>query len=124
MGLMKAVGMAAKNERHKEKKPFGAIEVETVRSEAWGKLRSQEAHVYNTLKTFYHGEKKSFKAPFSFLKQRTRIKHGHTLLLAIKGLEEKGWVRVVRYAQFGKRRGLRVKANEYELTFIHDRARW
>jgi DNA-binding HxlR family transcriptional regulator len=83
-----------------------------------------EAHVYNTLKTFYRGNGDSFKAPFDALKRRTRIRHGATLAKALIELEQKGWVEVVRYAKHGKRRGLRVKPNEYRLTFKFDAKRW
>lgn len=105
-------------------KPFGAIEIATIDSEAWKGLNKIEAHTYNTLKTFYRGNGDPFKAPFDALKRRTRIRHGKTLAKAIEGLEAKGWVEVVRGAKHGKRRGLRVRPNEYRLTFKHDYKRW
>lgn len=117
MGLMKAI-------RQAKPKPFGTIEIATISSEHWRMLKTTEAHVYNTLKTFYRGNSQSFKAPFALLKQRTRIQHGETLNGAIKGLQEKSWIEVVRYAKHGTGRGLRVKSNEYKLTFKFDQQRW
>ncbi len=120
MGLMKN---SAQRRRVKDK-PFGAVELATLNSKEWETLNRMEAHVYNTLKTFYKGEQKSFTAPFHDLKQRTRIKHGKTLDQAIKGLNEKGWLEVVRYAKHGTGRGLRVRSNEYSLSFAYDFCRW
>ena len=105
-------------------RPFGAIELKTVTSEAWTYLNSTEAWIYAVLKTFYKGDKRKFKAPFKEIIKRSRIKHGETISKAIKGLEDRGWIRVTRYAKHGKRRGLRVRANEYELTFHWDTQRW
>lgn len=126
MGLMKELAGKKKLEKsgHKKGKPFAAIELETVHSEAWKMLNKVEAHIYNTVKTFYRGNGEPFKAPFEALKQRSRIKHGGTINTAIQGLEQKGWIEVVRHAKHGKRRGLRVKANVYKLTFKFDRQRW
>jgi len=83
-----------------------------------------ETHTYNTLKTFYRGNGTSFKAPFDAMKRRTRIKHGQTLSIAIKGLQTKEWIEVARGAKHGKRKGLRVRPNEYRLTFKYDHKRW
>ena len=108
----------------KQGKPFGAIEIATIDSPEWQCLSKIEAHAYNTLKTFYRGNGDGFKASFDALKRRTRIKHGQTLAKAIEGLESKQWIQVVRGAKHGKRRGLRVRPNEYRLTFIYDHKRW
>ena len=116
--------MSQRPGKGKREKPFAAIEIGTVTSEHWELLIRSEAHVYNTLKTFYRGKKEAFSASFDELKKRTRIKHGHTLDKSIQGLEMKGWIKVTRYAKHGKCRGLRVKPNEYELTFQHDYCRW
>ena len=126
MGLMKAVQLTSANSKRGrlKSKPFGAIELATLNSDEWKKLNRMEAHVYNILKTFYKGEKNGFKAPFSELRKRTRIRHGATLDKAIKGLEQRGWLEVIRYAKHGKGRGLRVRSNEYELTFAFDYCRW
>lgn len=123
---MKNLALERSGQRNKQKKqkPFGAIEISTVDSPEWKKLLKLEAHVYNTFKTFYRGEGKTFKAPFERLKQRTRIKHGKTLHNAIEGLKQKGWIEVDRYAKHGRGRGLRVRANEYRLTFKLDYRRW
>lgn len=116
--------MGQRRGKGRKEKPFAAIEIATVTSEPWKQLNRTEAHVYNITKTFYRGDMEGFQAPFEELKKRTRIKHGKTLDKAIHGLEEKGWLRVVRYAKHGQRRGLRVRPNEYELTFQHDFARF
>ena len=50
-----------------KKKPFAALEIETVDSDDWLRLDKIEAHVYNGLKTFYKGEGNAFKAPFDAL---------------------------------------------------------
>jgi len=122
MGYFKKLN---KNKLGKQKsKPFGAIEIATIDSEPWQGLNKIEAHAYNTLKTFYRGNGESFKAPFDAIKRRTRIKHGQTLATAIEGLEGKGWIEVIRGAKHGKRRGLRVRPNEYSLTFKFDHKRW
>lgn len=126
MGLMKSLQSTTSRSKrkHVKGKPFGAIELATLNSDEWKKLTRLEAHLYNILKTFYKGERNNFKAPFSALKQRTRIKHGATLNKAIKGLAERGWIEVVRYAKHGRGRGLRVRSNEYKLTFTIDYCRW
>lgn len=121
MGISKAIYTEKRNK--KKKPPFGAIEVKTVESEEWERLNSTEAHIYNTLKTFYWKEKKVFLASFSGIKKRSRIKHGYTIEKALKGLEKEGWIEVKRYAKHGKKRGLRVRPNEYSLTFRFDRMR-
>ncbi len=126
MGVMKEVAAKKKLEKSgkKKEKPFGAVEVGTVNSEPWKALNKIEAHTYNTLKTFYRGNGEPFKAPFEALKQRSRIKHGGTVDKAVQSLEQKEWIEVTRYAKHGKRRGLRVKANVYKLTFKFDHQRW
>lgn len=123
MGFMKNQA-SVKGGKKKPKKPFGPIEVETTDSEPWRKLNHVQAHVYNTLKTFYHGNAEWFEAPFSALKRRTGIKHGATIDKALVVLEQKGWVEITRYAKHGKGRGLRVKANRYRLTFKFDYKRY
>lgn len=123
---MKNLALVRSSQRNKQKKqkPFGAIEISTIDSPEWKRLSKLEAHVYNIFKTFYRGEGKTFKAPFEYLKQRTRIRHGETLHKAIQGLEQKDWIEVIRYAKHGRGRGLRVRANEYRLTQKFDRCRW
>jgi len=112
-----------KNKRNKIK-PFAALELEVVRSEMWKSLKSTEAWIYLILKTFYKGDNQKFKAPFGEIKRRSRVRHSETIYKAIQGLEYRNWIRVTRYAKHGKRRGLRVKPNEYELTFHYDLRRW
>lgn len=108
--------------RRVKSKPFATIEIQTVCNEQWKLLNSTEAHTYNILKTFYRGQNQWFTAPFSALKERTRIKHSNTLDTAIRALESKGWVEVRRYAKH--RKGLGVKCNEYKLTKKYDYIRW
>lgn len=111
--------------KKKKPKPFGTIEVATVESDEWSKLDKLEALVYHTLKTFYRGrEQKSFRAGFDRIKKRSRIKEGRTVHRAIMGLEEKEWIMVTRYAKHGKRRGLRIRPNEYQLTLKFDIMHW
>lgn len=116
--------MSQRPGKGKREKPFAPIEVGTVISNAWQQLNRTEAHMYNILKTFYRGGRERFKASFDELKKRSRIRHGGTIDKAIQGLEQKGWLGVVRYAKHGACRGLRVRPNEYELTFQHDFARY
>jgi hypothetical protein len=116
--------LSSYRQKKNKEKPFAALELEIVNSEAWTYLNSTEAWVYIVLKTFYKGAKRNFKAPFKEIKKRSRIKHGETIDKAIKGLEDRGWIRVARYAKHGKCRGLRVRPNEYELTFHWDIQRW
>ena len=123
MGLYKRIINKSLKKKGKAK-PFGAIEIETLESKAWQDLKSTERHIYNTLKTFYQGDGKSFKAPFSKLKRRSGIRHGDTLDTAIRGLEEKGWIVVGRKAKHGRRKGLRVGKNEYLITAKYDVLRW
>jgi len=105
--------------------PFAAVELKTLNSEAWKLLNSTEAHMYNILKSFYRGDERPFTAPFSQLKQRSRIKHGSTLRKAIDGLEERGWIRVERWYRPGKGcRGFKQKPNVYVLTFMFEKKRW
>ena len=113
-----------KKKKKKKTRPFAAVEHITVESEAWQSLTKSEPWVYTILKTFYKGDSQKFKAPFNEIKKRSRIKHGDTINKAIQGLEVKGWIEVTRYAKHGKRRGLRVKPNEYKLTFRYDYRRW
>ena len=124
MGVAKAIYAGKRQRKRPKDKPFGAIEVKTVSSDEWSFLSSTERHVYNILKTFYKGGKAFFKAPFNDLKNRTGIKHGRTLDKALQGLEKRSWIQVTRYAKHGKGRGLRVKANEYNLTGNYDYLRW
>ena len=124
MGFMKKKN-SKKRRKHKGKsKPFAAVEIGTVTSDAWKQLNSTEAHLYTSLKTFYRGNGQKFRAPFSALKERTRIKHPGTISKAIASLEVKEWISVTRYGKHGHGKGLRVKANEYELTFLYDYFRW
>ena len=116
--------MSRRPGKGKKEKPFASIEVATVTSDPWKQLNRTESHVYNILKTFYHGNREGFKASFGEQKNRSRIRHGKTLDSAIQGLEQKAWLKVVRYAKHGQRRGLRVRPNEYELTFQFDFCRW
>lgn len=122
MGLMKS--QTGPKRFKKKSKPFGPIEVQTVDSELWQQLNFVQAHIYNTLKTFYHGDGAWFKAPFGKMKQRTRIKHGETINKALAVLERRDWIEVTRYSKHGKGRGLRVKANDYRLTFKFDYKRY
>ena len=122
MGMMKYQATAKRNK--KKAKPFGPVEVQTVNSEPWQQLNFMQAHVYNILKTFYHGDGEWFQAPFGKMKQRTRIKHGDTISKALCVLEKREWIEVARYAKHGKGRGLRVKANDYKLTFKFDYKRY
>lgn len=110
--------------RRPKGKPFGAIEVKTVTSEPWKELTKTQMHVYNTLKTFYAGNWEKFKAPFDDLKMRSGIKHGKTLDSALRMLEQKGWIEVIRYGRHGTGKGLRVRPNEYTLTGKYDYLRW
>lgn len=124
MGFQKK-GYSAKRDRKKiGQKPFGAVEFETVSGDAWKMLNYLEAHIYNTLKTFYKGNRDSFTAPFDLLKQRSRIRHSKTIQKGIEGLERKGWIEVTRYARVVKKKGLRRRSNKYLLTGNHDFLRW
>ena len=124
MGFMKSQASGKGGKKKTKKKPFGAIEVETVDSEPWQRLRFVQRHVYNILKTFYQGNGDWFKAPFNALKRRTGIKHADTIGKALEVLEQQEWVEVTRYAKHGKGRGWRVKANRYRLTFKFDYKRY
>jgi hypothetical protein len=125
MGFNKRLPDRKVAKRKKFLPPFAAVELLTVESLEWSKLNKMEAHVYNTLKTFYRGkDRKCFRASFDRIKKRSRIKQGRSINRAIRGLEQKGWIEVVRYSKHGYRKALGVKPNEYNLTFRFDRMRW
>jgi hypothetical protein len=121
VGLSKNLSEQNRLSKRKRKQiPFAAIEMPTVTSEAWMRLKTTERHVYNMLKTFYHGDGQGFQAPFSELSRRTGIRHGKTLDKALQGLQAKAWIDIERFAKHRKGRGLRVRPNVYTLTFKQD----
>jgi len=80
-----AFKITGNQKKKQKKKPFAAIELETILSDQWKQLKASEGWVYTILKTFYTGEGKSFKAPFADIKRRSGIKHGETIDRAIQG---------------------------------------
>lgn len=129
MGLTKQVVLAPLQDRKKHRprgrkdKPFAAIELSCITSDAWRNLNSTEALMYMVLKSFYRGNKEKFKAPFSLIRVRSRIKHNGTIQKAVSGLEAKGWIKVDRCVRQSNT-GLRIGANEYELISTNDFMRW